>query len=579
MTSQITPEWVGVSTGDSRIDEAFRISVRLVDDLRRQYYELGGVQGWLPVSGGIRGPGIHVTDTRDSAHAVKMAAYLWGHEVGQAATIEKAFFLDVVNAGSGALEDPGQRKCDVVKQHAPNTGMQLRCAADGYRYFAPGPQFAEALRRAALTADWVQKEYDAEESGLLDCRNGATTTFWGAHLGEPDHYPPNYDPKNKAIGPTMAYCVWLQTMERVARLAGAREAEALGRHHKRVRAALEERAWSERGGYYYTQIDRIADKNFFSLNGQSERSRETDVIPYYAAEGEIAPERLNAVARWIDNALWRDRVFPMPIFYPPYTWYSPGHPNYIDHGDAKSVIGGAWDTPYFHCVELLREAGLVDTLELAVRKRAEAIVRDGDCIEWYHLDGTVDNATGFHRDRYLVSATAQIAATIEGLFGVTPAAGNFEEINIAPALPLFRRYRHTAPPAPYAERDNTLSVTLPEGRRLDLAIRYGEADEIVRVRTNAAGMMAHFRLPIDLASRLKHVCWAGWESPYRIERKMEHDFVCVSHVLDGGELTLHLRPHPQKGLGTTPSIEMLPAGGVVIKGAGSGTPSPACGRT
>jgi len=114
-------------------------------------------------------------------------------------------------------------------------------------------------------------------------------------------------------------------------------------------------------------------------------------------------------------------VFPMPIFYPPYTWYSPGHPNYIDHGDAKSVIGGAWDTPYFHCVELLREAGLVDTLELAVRKRAEAIVRDGDCIEWYHLDGTVDNATGFHRDRYLVSATAQIAATIEGLFGVTPA--------------------------------------------------------------------------------------------------------------------------------------------------------------
>ena len=457
--------------------------------------------------------------------------------------------------------------------------MQLRCAADAYQYFPPGPQFVEAMRRAALTANWIQKEYDAEQSGLLDSRNGPTTTFWGVHLGEADHFPSNYDSKNKAVGPTMAFCVWLQKMELAARLAGAPEAKVLARHLTRVRSALEERAWSERGGYYFVQIDRISDKRFFSLNGHSETSRETDVIPYYAAEGGIASDRLNSVARWIDNALWHDRTFPMPIFYPPYTWYSPGHPNYIDHGERMSVLGGAWDTPYFHCVELLREAGLVDTLELAVRKRAEAIVRDGDCIEWYYPDGTIDNARGYHRDRYLVSATAQIAATIEGLFGVTPAAAHFAEINIAPALPLFRRHRHTAPPAPFAERENTLSITLPEGGRLDLAIRYSEADEIIHVRTNAVGINAHFRLPIDLASRIASVCWAGGEIPHRIERKMDRDFVCLTQVLDGGELTIHLHPHPQKGLGTTPFVERTPSGETIVKACGGSTPSPACGGT
>lgn len=551
-----TPDWVSVSTGNSKIDEAFRISVTLVDDLRRQYHEINGTRGWLPVSGGIRGPGVHVADTRDSAHAVKMAAYLWGHESGQAATIERAFFLDTIKAESGALQDPGQPKREVIRQAAVNTGMQLRCAADAYRYFAPGPQFSEALRRAALTADWVQQNYDAEESGLLDSHNGVTHTFWGNHLGEGDHYPGNYDSKSKAVAPTMAYCVWLQTLERVAKLAAAPEAEVLAKHLTRVKTALEERAWSERGGYYFLQFDRIADKYFFSLNGSCETSRETDVIPYYAAEGAIAPDRQNAVARWIDKALWKDRAFPMPIFYPPYAWFSPNHPNYIDHCADGSVLGGAWDTPFFHCVELLRETGLVDTLELAVRKRAESIVRDGDCAEWYYLDGTVDNARGYHRDRYLVCATAQIAATIEGLFGVTPAAANFEEINIAPALPLFRRHRHSAPPAPYAERDNTLRITLPEGRRLELTIRYSESDETVRVTTNPVGVTAHFRLPIDLGSRVERVSWNGREVPYRMERKMEQDFVVVDHLLDGGELTLHLRDHPQKGKGTTPHIEM-----------------------
>ena len=543
---QATPEWVGVSTGNKQIDQAFQISVALVDDLRAQYHAAGAEAGWLPVSGGVRGPLVHTSDTRDSAHAVKMAAYLWGEEPGQAAIMEEAMYLTFVDPATGRPAHP----CG--SGPATSMGLYFRCVADTYRYFLPGPQLAEALRRAALTVAYTSREYDPEGSGLLDARGERDRSFWGIHLGEPSHFPTNYDPKSKAIVPTMAYAVWLRAAAETAEAAGAPEAAELRAAFTRVWEALETRAWSDRYGYYYLQFDRLSDKWFFSLNGLSEISRETDIIPYYAAEMPVAPERQRCVARWLDHALVGDRVFPMPIFYPTYAWYSPDNPNYIDHGASKSVLGGAWDTSYFHCVALLREAGLGEALELAVRRRAEAIARDGDCIEWYHLDGTVDDATGMHRDRYLVSATAQLAATIEGLFGVTPAAPNFAAINVAPALPLFRRYRHTRPPAPYAERDNTLRVTLPEGRRLELTVRYSESDEILRVRTNAVGALAHFRLPVDLGARVQEVRWAGTPLAWQPEIRLGQDFIRADHVLDGGELTVHLAPHPQLGKGTTP---------------------------
>jgi hypothetical protein len=549
---QPTPAWVTVDTGNAAVDAAFAISVKLVDELRAEYHAAGGLPGWLPVSGGIRGPLVDMSDRRDSAHAVKMAAFLWGEEPGIEAVMERAMMLDVVDAQTGRLTHPSG---DVLP--AVQIGMQCRCMADLYRYFAPGPKFDEALQLAARAADWVAQEYDPEGSGMLDVKNAEGQTFWGCHLGEPNHYPTNYDPKSKALCPTMAFAVWLRHTEEVARQAGSPTAAGLARHLAAVRATLEGPGWSERYGYYYMQFDRLADKWFFSLNGLRETSREVDVTTYYAAEGGVATDRQHSVARWIDHMLMEDRVFPSPILYPVYAWYSPEHPNYIDHGRQLSVIGGAWDTPYQHNVSLLREAGLVDTLELAVRKRAEAIQRDGDCLEWFYLDGTVDNATGFIRDRYLVCATAQIATTIEGLFGVTPAAPHFAEFNIAPSLPLFRRHRHTVPPAPYAERDNRLSVTLPGNRRLDLVIRYSEADEVLRVRTNAMGVPAHFRLPVDLPARVREVRWAGEPVPYTLDRLMDQDFVRVDHVLDGGELTVHMDPHPQRGKGTTPMVADL----------------------
>ncbi len=546
---------VGVSTGNAAIDKAFDISVNLVEDLTRQYHEQKGEKGWLPVSGGVRGTLIVPSDTRDSAHAVKMASYLWGMEADMAETMENAMFLAFINPKTGAISHP----CCPLEKYPPigvGAGMFLRCAADTWKYFNPAGNFAKAMERAVLTADWMVATFDPEKSGFLDCGGKHARSFWGAHLGEANHFPTNYDPKSKTVVATMAFCVWLRRIAEAARS----ENHPAFRHLENLldfySTAIEEKAWSDKGGYYRCQFDRTADKWFFSMNGLNEESRETDIMPYYCAESPIAPERKRCVTRYLNKALKQDKIFPMPIFYPTYSWYSPEHPNYIDHGIDKSIMGGAWDTPYFHCIQLLSEMGLVDTLELAVRKRAEAIVRDGDCIEWYHLDGTTDDLTGMHRDRYLVSATAQIAATIEGLFGITPAKPGFSAINFAPALPLFRRYRHTAPLTDKAQQPKTLKITLPDNRCLEFSIAYNESEEKIRIKTNKLEAKGIFRIPVDCPERVSNVLWGDMPVKFSMVKSMDNSFISLEHDLDGQGLTIELEPHPQKGKGTTPFIKI-----------------------
>jgi hypothetical protein len=568
------PEWVSVSTGNAAIDQAFAYSVEMVDDLTRQYHDLGRVRGWLPVSGGVRGSGIKEPEaTRDSAHAVQMAAYLWGQEEGMAATMESAMFLEFVDPATGIVS----HSCAPVETSGPmanEVAMHMRCGADTYRYFGAAAQVNEALRRALLTAEWVAQTFDPEGSGLMDTRGDRSRTFMGAHLGEANHYPQNYDPKSKTVISTMAFCVWLHRMVDAARRYQRPEVEMLAEILARFSTAVEEKAWSDRGGYYRCQFDRASDRWYFSMNGLSEQSRETDVVPYYCATFPVDPEHRRGVARYVDLALTRDRIFPMPIYYPPYTWYSPEHPIYIDGGPETFVLGGAWDTPYFHCVQLLSESGLIEPLELAVRKRAESIVRDGDCLEWYYLDGTADLRTGFHRDRYVASATAQIATTIEGLFGVTPAEPGFSVINLAPALPLFRRHRHSAALSEADQQPRTLKVTLPGNRFLHFSIAYSEAEEKIRIQTNRLEAQGRFRIPIDYAGRVERAVWNGQPVAFSIVRLMGQSFVTLEHSLDGGELTLELAPHPQKGKGTTPFVERDSDDQVVFKACGGSTPSP-----
>ncbi|HEY3418751.1 MAG TPA: hypothetical protein VGM23_17895, partial [Armatimonadota bacterium] len=307
---------------------------------------------------------------------------------------------------------------------------------------------------------------------------------------------------------------------------------------------------------YYVQRDDNSGRWFHTLNGIRETSRETDVIPHYAAELCAYPERVRQVGRVLHEALTRERCFPMPQYYPTFSWYSPEHPNGIDMGEDCGQIGGAWDTPYFHCVQALARAGLQQALQRAILRRAEVAFRDGDFLESYRLDGTIDNAIFFNRDEYVVSATAHLTAIIEGLFGVTPASIGFQAINIQPNLPLYRAHRHTMHPSPWANRDNRLSVRLGAAGRLDLVVRYDENAEQITVHTNAVGIPAHFRLPLDVAARFNSAAWNGTPLEARIEQGMDSAFIYTDHLLDGGTLRIQLAPHPGKEKGSTPSVPM-----------------------
>ncbi|HEY3332490.1 MAG TPA: hypothetical protein VGK19_20845 [Capsulimonadaceae bacterium] len=559
-----TPDDIGIDTPLSYLNESWRIAVALVDKGRDIYWQRnhtgdgpGHTGAWLPVSLGKRGHMSTLWDERDIRHQARLMAYLWSGEEYLANEFFGNLFVDLISA-EGELLGHSKRQPRFPATANISTMYSMVCG-DMLQYFEPSVEIADTvITQAAAFAARLIREFDPEQSGLLNVGHWANT-FWGTHLGEPNHYPVNYDPTTKAVVPTMAFTVFLRKAYEAATLQGSDVAAPLAEALKRGIGAIETGAWSELDQYYYVQRDENSGRWFHTLNGIRETSRETDVVPHYAAE--LCPDmtRVRQVGRVIHDALVRERCFPMPQYFPTFSWYSPEHPNGVDQGDDCGQIGGAWDTPYFHCVQALERAGLQNALQRAILRRAEVAVRDGDFLESYRLDGTVDHATFFNRDEYVVSATAHLTAIIEGLFGVTPAKIGFREVNIRPNLPLYRAHRHTMHPSPWAERDNRLRVRLGEAGHLDLVVRYDESSEMVHAKTNPVGIPAHFRIPLDLASRFKRATWNGEPLAARIEQGMDTAFVYASHVLDGGELLIHLDPHPGKGRGTTPSVPMREA--------------------
>lgn len=555
-----TPADIGIDTPLPYLNESWRIGVELLDKGRQLYWQAnrngdgpGHKGAWLPVSLGRRGHMSALWDERDIRHQARLMAYLWADESGLADEFYSNSFLELVNE-RGELQ--GHMKS---KPHFPPVAnvnsMYAMVLGDMLQYFEPRGELARAvLKQAAAFARRVSQAFDPEDSGLLNV-GGTSNTFWGTHLGEPNHYPVNHDPTNKAIVPTMAFTVFLKKALAAAERLDSPTAKPLRALAEQTANAIESRAWSELGNYYYVQRDDNSGRWFFTLNGIRETSRETDVVPHYVAEGGAAPDRLRAVARVLHEALTRERCFPMPQYFPTYSWYSPEHPNGVDMGEDCGQIGGAWDTPYFHCVQALHAAGLQQAIQRAILRRAEVAARDGDFLESYRLDGTVDHSVFCNRDEYVVSATAHLTAIVEGLFGVTPAAIAFREVNIRPNLPLYRAYRHSCHPSPWAERDNRLSVRLGAAGRLDLVVRYDENDERITVKTNAVGLPAHFRLPLDLGARFKSAAWNGQPVQAAVEQGLDCASIRVDHALDGGALTVQLEPHPWKGKGTTPALK------------------------
>jgi len=556
---QPTPLDTGIDTPLPYLNESWRIAIAMLDKGRRLYWENNrdgkgnGHRGaWLPVSLGKRGHMSTLWDERDIRHEARLMAYLWSEEPGLTSEFFQNLFLDLINP-AGELQ--GHSKSHPCFPTVANiNSMYAMVLGDMLQYFdLPMEQAGAVLQQAAAFVNRIVREFDPEHSGLLNVGQMANT-FWGTHLGEPAHYPVNYDPTNKAIVPTMAFAVFLKKAQGMAEKHGSAVAAPLAVILQRTVDAIESGGWSELNQYYYVQRDDNSGRSFHTLNGIRETSRETDVIPHYAAELCAHDDRVRQVGRVLHEALLRERCFPMPQFFPTFSWYSPEHPNGVDMGEDCGQIGGAWDTPYFHCVQALARAGLQQALQRCILRRAEVTVRDGDFLESYRLDGTIDNAIFFNRDEYVVSATAHLTAIIEGLFGVTPAKIGFQEINIHPNLPLYRAHRHTMHPSPWAERDNRLSVRLGHAGHLDLVIRYDETTERLTVKTNAVGITAHFRLPLDQPARFKSATWNGQVIETRMEQGMDSAFIHVDHLLDGGALVIQLDPHPGKGKGTTPTV-------------------------
>lgn len=563
---QQTPDWINIDTPLQYLNDSWKIAVKLLDKGRKLYHQGKGLGttpdnpngypgAWLPVSLGRRAPLVYPWDERDIRHNVAMIAYLWAGEKGLPEEFEKNLWIDQIN-------EDGDLICHDNTTGSPyivHFSMYACAAADMPRYF--GIVNSEIQNKLFKNvSNFIKRtfeRFDPENSGFFNVGVGKdwySRCFWGTHLGEPNHLPINFDGTSKYIPADMVFSILTKRYTDIARQFNAPEVNYFEESYQKLINAIEGLAWNDATNYYYIQRDDNSDRWNHSINGLYEDSRETDVVPYYASNGCEILERIKAVGRVIHHAIIHDRIFPMPTRYPTYVWYSPANPNGIDQGEDCGQLGGAWDTPYYHCVQILERLGFQQAVQRMILRRAEVIYRDHDCMESYRLDGTVDHSRFYNRDEYIVSATAHIVSVIEGLFGVSPAKNEYQEINIHPNLPLYRRYRHSTHASDWANRDNRLKIYLGKKGRLELVVRYDEDDEILTLKTNNLGIMGHIRLPLDFGNRYRSATWGGKPVEIRMEKGMDSDFICLSHQIDGDELQIKLVPHPQKGKGTTPVI-------------------------
>jgi hypothetical protein len=562
---QLTEKWIGIDTPLPYLNESWNIAVRLLDKGRKLYHSGKGLGAfpdnpkgypgaWLPVSLGRRAPLVYPWDERDIRHNVLMISYLWAEEEGLMEEFEKNMWIDQILEKGDFITHDGNKNSPYIVHYS----MYACAGADIPMYFGVNSERQKhILKNVSNFIKRTFEFFDPENSGLLNIGVGPDwydRGFWGTHLGEPNHFPSNFDGTSKNIISSMAFAVLTKRYRELAHEINALEYDYFQQVYQHLNNAIEILAWNELTGYYYIQRDNNSARWFHSINGLNEDSRETDIVPYYVANACENHERIKSVGRVINRAIIHDYVFPMPTRYPTYAWYSPSNPNGIDQGEDCGQLGGSWDTPYYHCVQLLNLLGLQKAIQRAVFRRAEVIYRDNDCLESYRLDGTVDHTYFYNRDEYIVSATAHIASIIEGLFGITPAKTGYDEVNIHPNLPLYRRHRHTTHASDWTNRDNKLNIYLGNGGRFELVIHYDEDAEELRLKTNKLNITGHIRLPIDLGSRFHSAMWGDCPVKVQIIKGMDSDFIYLDHKLDGEELKIKLNPHPDKGKGTTPHI-------------------------
>lgn len=505
---------LAIDVPEKHIEEAFWIAAKLVADMRRLAFEYYGKDGWLAVSDGKVGPQ-HSYDPRDFRYGPKCAAYLYGGNPSFVAEMGRRIFHDEIDGDNGYIRwDHGRH------QTAIHLAQTVKHFSD-YLVYAEQDEFVRTnWDRLLRMVKWAFDTYDKDGDHLFEQGPYVSDHFWALLVGEPYNFPYVEDASHDVVVvATMEVCELLQLMADLARRHGLAGSDWLSEKAAKVHQAIEGSAYDPDCGYYYLLHRACENKWYHSMLGINEESRELDVTPYYAALVSGNYSRAVRVTEYARSVLLDYGVFPMPLHFPGYFWKSP------NYGSAQHFVpGGCWEESYYNCVRAFSHCGMLDAVYEAVKRRSAAHVRDGDCLEWYAQDGTIQ---GHCRDRYGISAGAHVSAVIEGLFGITPRGFGFDEVNIHPNVP-----------AHWVNRPVTISVSLPNNGFLKYTYRYDTRVQCITVAIETdKRRTGHFRVFVPGA-----IDWVKWNSePIKYnsgQRKEGGAFVYVDRDFTSDSLTI-----------------------------------------
>lgn len=507
-------EDVRIEVPEKPIEDSFRIAVRLVEDMRRLAYSYYGKDGLLAVSDGKNGPQ-HGYDPRDFHFGPKCAAYLFGHDRQFGVEMGCRIFQDQSDPADGSL------KWDPTGQTAIHLAQTAKYWSDYLTYSGQDATVAGNWSRALQTVKWGLANYDANEDGLIEHGTRVPNNFWALLVGEPDNFPHVAScSQDVVVVASMEVCELLRVMAAYASSHGLAGADWLQAHEARSHEAIETAAWDSDAGYYYLLYRRPEKKWQHSILRINEDSRELDVTPYYSSLIGGNHARAVSVADYARKVLLEHSIFPMPLHYPAYCWISPHYDNAYG-----GIPGGCWEEGYYNCVRAWSECKMLDALYEAIRRRSEAYARDGDCIEWY----TQNKGLARGRDRYGISAGAHVAAIIEGLFGITPANGGFDEINIHPNLPV-----------KWAGQTASIRVTLPNAGFLEYSHTCDTTNRAITIRAASnKERLGHFRVfaPMPVVS----VKWNSGKTRYTSAQQADGGFfVFLDRPFQEGRLEIDM---------------------------------------
>jgi hypothetical protein len=507
---------IKISVPGKAIEESFRIAVRLIDDMRHLASAYYGKDGLLAVSDGKNGPQ-HSYDPRDFHFGPKCAAYLYGHDPRFSIEMGHRIFQDQSDPVDGRL------LWDPTGQTAIHFAQTAKYWSEYVTYAEQDATVSEDWSRVLQTIKWCMATYDANGDGLIENGTKVPNNFWALLVGEPMNFAQVSNCSQDVVAvASMDVCELLRVMGAHSAAHGLAGADWLQAHAAQSHEAIETSVWDPDADYYYLLYRRPEKRWQHSILRLNEDSRELDATPYYSALTSGNHSRAVKVAEYARKVLLEESIFPMPLWYPTYSWVSPNYDSAY-----SGIEGGCWEEGYYNCVRSWSECKMLDALYEAIRRRSEAYARDGDCIEWY----TQDKGLGRGRDRYGISAGAHIAAIIEGLFGITPAKSGFSEINIRPNLP-----------EKWTDQTSTLRVTLPNNGFLECSHLYDTANRAITLRVSSNQQReAHFRVyaPLPVAS----VKWNSVKTRYdSAQQPGAGFFVFLDRPFQEGLLEINMRP-------------------------------------